>query len=234
VTKANETIRLAGLARRGMAIVIDAAIITGLHTLVLLPFVGLPFGARLVHRVSGVRGGLLSALAYCAIAAWYVLFTMGRRGRFNGQTVGKQLMGIKVVRDDHRPLSHGYILVREVVLKWLLVSLEVVSGVAVRLALLIPLGAFAAVNFLWPLVDRSNRALHDRMLKTRVIHAESGWAYVERLDRRRLPLVVAGLTCAALVVLAGLALDYVVRPGHRAGAHSRVAKPRPHERARRT
>jgi uncharacterized RDD family membrane protein YckC len=216
------------MSRRAAATAIDAAIITGLHTLVLLPFVGLPFGGHLVHRVSGVGGGLLSALVYCAIAAWYVLFTMGRRGRYNGQTVGRQLMGIKVVRDDRRPLSHGYILVREVVLKWLVVSLEAVSGLAVRLVLLVPLGAFGAVNFLWPLVDRSNRALHDRVLKTRVIHAESGWEYVERQDRRRLPLLVAALACTIVVIASGLALDYLVRPGHRGAVHAHVPKPREH------
>ena len=42
---------------------------------------------------------------------------MARKGEHNGQTLGKQAAGIRVVRDDGRPIRLGFAVVREVGLK---------------------------------------------------------------------------------------------------------------------
>src|SRR5689334_22011082 len=51
-------------------------------------------------------GGLL-------IAAAYVGGTMSRKGPRNGQTFGKQTAGIRVVRDDGRPVGIGLAIGRD-------------------------------------------------------------------------------------------------------------------------
>ncbi len=80
---------------------------------------------------------------------------MARRGPNNGQTLGKQAVGIRVVRADGRPVGLGLALVREGVLK---------TVVSVAL-----LGIGWLIDALWPLADRQNRALHDLAVGTRVI-----------------------------------------------------------------
>jgi uncharacterized RDD family membrane protein YckC len=67
---------------------------------------------------SGVSPGV------AAIAAWagteggirglvYAPLLMRRPGAHNGQTLGKQLTGIRVVREDGRPMTYGAAVLRE-------------------------------------------------------------------------------------------------------------------------
>jgi uncharacterized RDD family membrane protein YckC len=79
---------------------------------------------------------------------------MARDGPNNGQTWGKQALGIKVVRDSGEPFSYGTALLRDFVVKSLL------------------FGALAVVwlvDVLWPLWDEQNQALHDKLLGTHVL-----------------------------------------------------------------
>ncbi len=105
------------------------------------------------------QAGLFSgpALMYDAIvAAAWVLFCLRwltRRGDRNGQTLGKQLMHIKVVRVDGAPVDPKTVLMGEFLFRQLL-YLTVV---------------YAFVDYLWPLGDRENCALHDRGAATRVV-----------------------------------------------------------------
>src|SRR5262245_54574625 len=57
-------------------------------------------------------GGLL-------IAAAYIGGTMPRKGKHNGQTLGKQVADIRVVRDDGRPMRFGLSVARDLGLKYL-------------------------------------------------------------------------------------------------------------------
>lgn len=107
---------------------------------------------------------LIGLLAYLAIAAAYFTLTMGREGQNNGQTVGKQVLNIRVVQEDGRPMDPGKVLVREVLVRGLLFG-----GISV-----ITLGfgsILSLVDVLWPLWDDHRRALHDMIAKTRVIQA---------------------------------------------------------------
>jgi uncharacterized RDD family membrane protein YckC len=100
-------------------------------------------------------------LAYMLFALLYAAFFMRRDGRRNGQTLGKQWVGIRVIRTDGRPFDWGSALLRELVIKNLLFG---VVG-----------GAFASVptllDVLWPLWDDENRALHDMLASTRVVRS---------------------------------------------------------------
>ena len=51
-------------------------------------------------------------------SAYVLRRTMSRKGEHNGQTLGKQAAGIRVVRDDGRPIRLGFAVLREVGLKY--------------------------------------------------------------------------------------------------------------------
>ncbi len=68
-------------------------------------------------------------------------------------------MSITVVRDTGEEIGLGYGFLREIVIKWLLFG--VVGGFFFSIPTL--------VNYLWPLWDDENRALHDMLAKSHVI-----------------------------------------------------------------
>jgi uncharacterized RDD family membrane protein YckC len=79
--------------------------------------------------------------------------------RTNGQTLGRKATDIRVIRTDGRPITFGFAMLREVVVKTLLFG--VVGGMTVGIAQL--------VDVLWPLWDEENRALHDFIVNTRTV-----------------------------------------------------------------
>jgi uncharacterized RDD family membrane protein YckC len=108
-----------------------------------------------------VGGAILSVLIFAVIALVYAPATMARRGPRNGQTWGKQMVGIRVVRDGGEEMSFGWAALREVVVKGLAVG--IVSTV-------IPFLPWLLDNC-WPLWDDQNRALHDMVVSTHVVGA---------------------------------------------------------------
>ena len=106
-----------------------------------------------------VGGALLSVVIFAVIAILYAPTTMARQGAHNGQTLGKQLIGIRVVRDSGEPMTFWPAALREVVIK----------GLAVGIASsIIPFIPWFLDNF-WPLWDDENRALHDMAVSTHVV-----------------------------------------------------------------
>jgi uncharacterized RDD family membrane protein YckC len=107
----------------------------------------------------------LASFAYLAILAvillLYAPLLMRRPGAHNGQTWGKQLFGIRVVRTSGVPMDFVWSGLREVVVKLLAV------GVA---STFIPILPWLLDN-LWPLWDDENRAAHDFIVETRVVKA---------------------------------------------------------------
>jgi uncharacterized RDD family membrane protein YckC len=97
----------------------------------------------------------LPALIALVSAGAYYVGSMTRSGERNGQTLGKQAAGIRVVRTDGKPITVSNVLVREGLLKGVL-------GYGT-------FGIGFLVDSLWPLGDRHNRALHDYPIKTRVV-----------------------------------------------------------------
>jgi uncharacterized RDD family membrane protein YckC len=108
-----------------------------------------------------VGASILYALLLAAVFLLYAPLLMTREGERNGQTLGKQMVGIRVVRDNGQPFGFGAAAFREVVLKQLAV------GIASSIIPFVPW----FLNYFWPLWDDQNRALHDMAASTHVIKA---------------------------------------------------------------
>lgn len=93
---------------------------------------------------------LLSSLVYAPVL-------MCRSGSHNGQTLGKQALAIRVVRQDAQPITASTALVREFVGKGVL-------G-------LVPF--FTIVDYLFPLGDPRRQAIHDKLASTFVVGADA-------------------------------------------------------------
>ena len=93
------------------------------------------------------------------VAIGYIVWWLIALGR--GQTPGKQIVGIRVIKDDGSPSGWGYTFLREFVIKFLLLGF--LSQVTFGIAWL--------VDYLWPLWDRSKKmqTLHDKLLGTIVV-----------------------------------------------------------------
>jgi uncharacterized RDD family membrane protein YckC len=109
--------------------------------------------------VGAILTGILSTLAYVVVALFYAPVLMARGGERNGQTWGKQAVGIRVVRDNGVPIDMGFGFLREFVVKNLLFWF--VGGFFAYIPTL--------VNYLWPLWDDQNRCLHDMIVSSHVI-----------------------------------------------------------------
>jgi uncharacterized RDD family membrane protein YckC len=117
-------------------------------------------GVTLIYAGSEVTGALL-VLAGLVVAFFYFPLTMMREGPQNGMTFGKQILGIRVARDDGEQVTFGFALLRQFVVIYLLFN--VVGGFLFGIPWLI--------DVLWPLWDSENRALHDMIVKTHVLEA---------------------------------------------------------------
>ncbi len=91
----------------------------------------------------------------------YGAYFMGRKGEHNGQTPGKQIVGIRVTRDNGQPYDIGNALIREFLVKGLL------FGTVGSFFFYLPL----LLDYLWPLWDDQERALHDMIVSSHVIKA---------------------------------------------------------------
>jgi uncharacterized RDD family membrane protein YckC len=100
-------------------------------------------------------------VASFAIYALYTGRLMTRPGRRNGQTLGKQVLGIRVVRVDAAPVTLATVALRHWLMKY------AVFGILAAATLYIA----TAVNYLRPAFDAQGRALHDQVARTRVVRA---------------------------------------------------------------
>lgn len=96
------------------------------------------------------------------VGCLYAPLLMARRGARNGQTLGKQTMGIRVVRTDGEPVGFSTGFLRTVVGQQLLIGLTFY--------------VYGVLDYLWPLRDPGNQALHDKIASTRVLVAEPAGA----------------------------------------------------------
>ena len=85
-------------------------------------------------------------------------FLMGRDGERNGQSLGKQIVGIRVVKADGSPVTVGFAFLRDFVVRYLLFGV---------------LGSFLVVpgllDLLWPLWDKpGQQTLTDKIVSSYV------------------------------------------------------------------
>jgi uncharacterized RDD family membrane protein YckC len=151
---------LAGWWRRVGATLIDGVIIT-IGAVILFVAITAPFSIGFfANDTVGVVAILVGALlAVVCVAVVSLLYAPAMMARTDGRTLGRSAMGIRVIRADGRPMTFGFAMLREVVVKALLIG--TVSSFSFGLAWLL--------DVLWPLWDEENRALHDLLLNTRVI-----------------------------------------------------------------
>jgi uncharacterized RDD family membrane protein YckC len=148
---------LAGWWSRAGAQIIDGIIITIGASILFLPLVA----AGVSVETDGgyfalVVAGILWILCIAIVALLYAPAMMSRT---NGKTLGRMATGIRVVRTSGERVTFGYAMLREVAVKTIL------FGIA---------GAFTGglaqlVDYLWPLWDEENRALHDFIVQSRVV-----------------------------------------------------------------
>jgi uncharacterized RDD family membrane protein YckC len=144
---------LAGWWRRVGAYLLDRLIVS-------VPLVVLVMGVFATD--SDIGGGLVVAitvLAYVVFGLFYAPVLMAREGPRNGQTWGKQVVGIAVIRDSGVPVGMGFAFLREFVVKSLL--FEWIGSFFFAIPTLL--------NYLWPLWDDQNRCLHDMIVSTHVV-----------------------------------------------------------------
>ena len=114
-----------------------------------------------VAVLPGFTGDLASDIGIggvtVAITLLYGPLLMLRGDAHNGQTLGKQALRIRVVRDDGAPMELKRGMVRDIVGKWLLWALPL----------------YTVADVLAPLFDSGNRALHDRIARTHVVWADA-------------------------------------------------------------
>lgn len=103
--------------------------------------------------------GLVIATVIIGIGIGYIVWWLFALGR--GQTPGKQIVGIRVIKDNGEPSEWGYTFLREFVVKFFFLGIltQVTFGVA------------WLVDYLWPLWDRAKKkqTLHDKLLGTLVV-----------------------------------------------------------------
>jgi len=151
---------LASWGQRAGAQLIDGAIVfigaAVLFVAITAPFSLAFFGGDEVGVASVALGAILALFCVALVALLYAPALMART---NGKTLGRSATGCRVIRTNGQPISFGFAMVREVLIKTLLVGF--ISGAT---------GGFVwLLDVLWPLWDEENRALHDFVVNTRTI-----------------------------------------------------------------
>lgn len=118
-----------------------------------------------------ILGIIVGVVCWLVLMVWLVR----RPGPHNGQTIGKQLAGIRAVRTDGAPVGVGLALLREILAKGILVALtaSLVSGLLGFIDAGV-IGSVVAIAVWYgpALADEQRRALHDRLCSTRVVAAK--------------------------------------------------------------
>jgi uncharacterized RDD family membrane protein YckC len=107
---------LASWGSRVGATLLDVLILTVPIAVVIAVIVVVAFSSD----VGAVALGIFLGLAYLVAAFLYAPVLMSREGGGNGQTWGKQIVGIRAVRDGGQPFDFGSAFLREFVIKGLL------------------------------------------------------------------------------------------------------------------
>jgi uncharacterized RDD family membrane protein YckC len=123
--------------------------------------VAIVIGVAAGSDTGAIVSGVIGFLTYLVVVFIYAPLLMARDGERNGQTWGKQLLNIRVVRDTGQPMGFGWAALREIAVKGLAL------GIAGSIIPIIPY----FLNYFWPLWDDQNRALHDMVVSTHVVRA---------------------------------------------------------------
>jgi uncharacterized RDD family membrane protein YckC len=152
--------------RRLVACLIDWTLVSFLSTILWFIVIAGVFGAVSNSSSSSafVTALFVVLISYfvtiiIAIVALFPPF-MARTGVNNGQTLGKQIMGLRVICLDGQPMDFARASQRELLWRGL-----VIGGFG-SLLIITPI-----VNAIWPLFDERRQALHDLAARTLVVQA---------------------------------------------------------------
>lgn len=118
-----------------------------------------PSGVKAAGTGQRVAAYLLDiVLFFVTLIIGYIIWWLFSLGR--GQTTGKRLIGIRVMRTDGTASLWGWTFVREFLVKILLfqVAADTVS-----------LGLASVIDLLWAFWDKDRQTLHDKIVKTVVV-----------------------------------------------------------------
>jgi uncharacterized RDD family membrane protein YckC len=118
--------------------------------------------ATILFAIGGtgpIVAGILLIVAGIVVAILHTSLLMARGGERNGQSIGKRALDVRVVTTAGGPVGIGTCLVREVAVK--------------QFGTLITGGLFLPVDYLWPLFDDEDRAIHDIVAETRLVPASA-------------------------------------------------------------
>jgi uncharacterized RDD family membrane protein YckC len=152
-------LRLAGWWVRVAATAIDLALIVALAGSIVGVFSLVFFSGTVEGAVSLIVG---IVVAFVAIIVAVLVYPATAMSVLDGQTVGKRLCRIRVVRTNGRPMDIGWSMLREAVIKWILFVFILSPATG---------GAAWIIDVVWPLWDDERRALHDMLAGTRVVEA---------------------------------------------------------------
>ncbi len=156
--------QLASWGSRAVALIIDN-IIVGVASILLFVIISGLFGG--LGSLAGDNGGAVGfflgiAVAFIPVLIVSLLYMPYWMSRNDGATIGKQVMKIKVIRVNGQSTDFGWSALRQVV---------VIQGLFGFLGGIFLLGIPLLIDYLWPLWDEENRALHDMLVQSRVVKA---------------------------------------------------------------
>lgn len=139
-------VQYSGWWRRAGAVLVDSLLIA----IVVGAAIGL---AVAVSAVDGAAGGILFVLAIILAIAGPIFYTIYWTGKEPGQTVGKKALGIRVRHaEEDRAIGYGPSAGRY----FITVAFSIFY---------VPL----LLDYLWPLWDRQNQTLHDKVANSIVV-----------------------------------------------------------------
>ncbi len=153
---------------------------TLVDTLILVPaYIVLVLGFHLITITNELSANGTTVPQAHSHGAWllvlvsvlYAVILLCRGGERNGQTWGKQVTGLRVIRNDGEPVDLRTALMREGLVKALPGLIGFYSGLSGLSSL------FSVLDDLWPLGDKENRAIHDHVAKTHVVQTHKRPAY---------------------------------------------------------
>lgn len=186
-TTPNDARMLAGHGRRLGAALLDAvAYVVVIGACATAGFLGGLAGAAMTDSTDSgydgweqlgwvLLGTLVGALVGIVCAVGLAVVLAQRGGRHNGQTIGKQIAGIRGVRAaGSAEVGLGLALAREFAAKWLLIWIVaslISSVIGFADGGVVGLAIAVAIWYLPTCFDDERRALHDRICSTRVVVA---------------------------------------------------------------
>jgi uncharacterized RDD family membrane protein YckC len=147
----------AGAGPRILAYLIDGCIMVGIILVgVIIGSIfavgGSATGSQGAASAGAGIGILIYIVFYGGAFVFYLYNEIAICVKNNGQTIGKKMMKIRIVKEDGSPMSYGDAFLRNVVGYWIS---SLVCG----------------LGFIWALFDARKQAWHDKIFKTQVVAA---------------------------------------------------------------